>query len=76
MTDDDKLTADLVTAGATRDKVIEIINGYGDSIDWSDDSLTDIISEVWQSDINSGEDAENWIINDICSTFNVKEVTE
>lgn len=76
MSDADKLTAKLIAAGADRAKVIAIIDGYGDPIDWSYHSLDSIIAEVWQSDLNSGDDADGWIINEICRTFNVEEVTE
>jgi len=76
MTDAQLLTEKLVQSGADRAKVITIINGYGDSIDWSYYMLDSIIAQVWQSDLNSGDDADNWIINEICRTFNVEEVTE
>jgi hypothetical protein len=76
MSDADKLTAQLIEAGADRAKVIAIINRYGDPIDWSYHSLDSIIAEVWQSDVNSGDEWPNWIINEICRTFNVEEVTE
>lgn len=71
-----KLAIKLAKAGADRQKVIAIIDGYGDPIDWSYYSLDSIIGEVWNSDINSGEDPDNWFINEICRTFNVKEVKE
>lgn len=74
MTDTDKLTAQLVAAGANRAKVIEIVNGYGDPIDWNYHSLDSIIGEVWQSDINSGDEPDGWIINEICRQFNIEEV--
>lgn len=76
MTDTDVLTAKLIEAGADRAKVIEIVNGYGDAIDWSYHSLDSIIGEVWQSDLNSGDEADYWIINEICRSFNVDEVDE
>lgn len=76
MSDATKLAIKLAKAGADRQKVIAIIDGYGDPIDWSYYSLDSIIGEVWNSDINSGEDPDNWIINEICRTFNVKEVEE
>lgn len=76
MTDSEKLTNALVKAGATREKVTAIIDGYGDAIDWSGYTLTDIIGEVWNSDANSGEDPENYIINEICRAFNIDEVKE
>lgn len=76
MSDADKLTQQLIAAGADRTKVIAIINGYGDAVDWSYHSLDSIIAEVWQSDLNSGDEPENWIINEICRTFNVQEVSE
>jgi len=69
-----KLAIKLAKAGADRQKVIAIIDGYGDPIDWSYYSLDSIIGEVWNSDINSGEDPDNWIVNEICRTFNIKEV--
>ncbi len=56
MSDAEKLTIALVKAGATRDKVIEIIDGYGDAIDWSGWTLENIIGEVWNSDANSGDE--------------------
>lgn len=70
------LAAKLANAGADRAKVIAIVDGYGDSVDWSYHSLDSIIGEVWNSDLNSGDDPENWIINEICRTFNITEVTE
>lgn len=76
MTDADKLTAKLIEAGADRAKVIAIVDGYGDTIDWNYHSLDSIIAEVWQSDLNSGDEPDNWIINEICRTFNVEEVKE
>lgn len=76
MTDADILTKKLIESGANRAKVIEIINGYGDSIDWSCYSLDSIIAEVWQSDLNSGDEPDGWIINEICRQFNVEEVKE
>lgn len=76
MSDADTLTQALVAGGADRARVIEIVDGYGDSIDWNHDSLSTIIATVWESDLNSGDDADNWIINEICRTFNVLEVTE
>jgi len=75
MTDVDKLTNKLIKAGADRAKVIAIVDGYGDSVDWSYHSLDSIIVEVWQSDLNSGDDVSDWIINEICQQFNVEEVT-
>lgn len=76
LSDTDKLTAQLIEAGADREKVIKIVDGFGDSIDWSYHSLDSIIGEVWNSDLNSGDEPENWIINEICRNFNVTEVTE
>lgn len=76
MTDALGLTHKLIKAGADRAKVIAIIDGYGDAIDWSYYSLDSIIAEVWQSDLNSGDDSDNWIINEICRNFNIGEVTE
>lgn len=74
MSDAEILTNKLVDAGATKEKVVAIIDGYGDPIDWSNHSLQDIIGIVWDSDTNSGDDPENWIINEICNQFNVAEV--
>lgn len=76
MSDVDKLTQKLIAAGADRAKVIAIVDGYGDAIDWNHSSLDTIIGEVWQSDLNSGDEPENWIVNEICRTFNLAEVTE
>lgn len=76
MTDTDKLTGKLITAGADRAKVIAIVDGYGDSVDWNYSSLDTIIGEVWQSDLDSGDEPDYWIINEICRTFGVAEVTE
>ena len=76
MSDATKLAIKLAKAGADRQKVIAIIDSYGDPIDWSYYSLDSIIGEVWNSDINSGDEPDNWIINEICRTFNVKEVKE
>ena len=76
MTDVDILTQKLIDAGADRAKVIEIVNSYGDPVDWSYHSLDSIIAEVWQSDLSSGDDPDHWIINEICRNFNIEEVTE
>lgn len=76
MSDAQALTEKLIAAGADRAKVIAIVDGYGDAVDWNYHSLDSIVAEVWQSDLNSGDDPENWIINEICRTFNVEEVTE
>lgn len=76
MSDADKLTAKLIEAGADRAKVIAIVDGFGDPVDWSYHSLDSIIGEVWQSDLNSGDEPSNWIINEICRAFNVEEVSE
>lgn len=76
MSDAQKLTEKLIAAGADRAKVIEIVNGYGDPIDWSYHSLDSMIGEIWNSDLNSGDDPDGWIINEICRQFNVEEVTE
>lgn len=76
MTDADKLTAKLIEAGADRAKVIAIVDGYGDPVDWSYHSLDSIVAEVWQSDLTSGDGPDNWIINEICRNFNIEEVTE
>lgn len=76
MSDAQKLTEKLSAAGADRAKVIAIIDGYGDPIDWRYHSLDSIIAEVWQSDLNSGDEPDGWIINEICRQFNVEEVKE
>ena len=76
MSDATKLAIKLAKAGENKKKVIAIIDSYGDPIDWSYYSLDSIIGEVWNSDINSGDEPDNWIINEICRTFNVKEVKE
>lgn len=76
MTDSQELTYKLVKAGANRSKVMVIIDDYGDAVDWSYHSLDSIVSEVWQSDINSGEEPEYWIINEICRAFNIEEIKE
>jgi len=76
MNDALKLTEKLVKAGADRQQVIDIVDSYGDTIDWSHYSLDSIIGEVWNSDINSGENPNYWIINEICRTFNIEEVEE
>lgn len=75
-TDAGRLTIQLMIAGANRKSVIQIINGYGDPVDWNYHSLDSIIAEVWQSDTNSGDDPDGWIINEICRAFNVAEVSE
>lgn len=72
----DKLTQQLIAAGADRAKVIAIVDGYGDAVDWSRHSLDSVISEVWQSDLNSGDEPDSWIINEIRRSFNVAEVSE
>lgn len=76
MSDAQKLTEKLIAAGADRAKVIAIVDGYGDPVDWNYHSLDSIIAEVWQSDLNSGDDPDGWIINEICRAFNVSEVSE
>lgn len=76
MNDVTELALKLAKNGANRQKVIAIIDNYGDSIDWAYHSLDSIIAEIWQSDINSGDSPDGWIINEICRTFNVPEVTE
>lgn len=75
LSDTDKLTAKLIAAGADRAKVIAIVDSYGDAVDWNYHSLDSIIAEVWNSDLNSGEEPDGWIINEICRTFNIEEVT-
>ncbi len=76
MSDATKLAMELEKAGADREKVIAIINGYGDPIDWNYHSLDSIVGAVWDSDLNSGEEPDGWIVNEICRAFNVSEVTE
>lgn len=76
MTDADKLTAKLIEAGADRAQVIAIVDSYGDPVNWNYHSLDSIVAEVWQSDINSGDEPDGWIINEICRHFNIEEVTE
>lgn len=76
MSDVDILTAKLIEEGADRAKVIAIVDSYGDAIDWNYHSLDSIIGEVWNSDLNSGDDPSSWIINEICRTFNIEEVKE
>jgi len=73
-TDAGTLTVKLMAKGADRAKVIAIVDGYGDAIDWNYHSLDSIIAEVWQSDLNSGDEPDGWIINEICRTFNIEEV--
>lgn len=74
MSDALELTHKLIEAGADRAKVIAIVDGYGDPVDWNYHSLDSIIAEVWQSDLNSGDDPAGYIINDICRAFNIDEV--
>lgn len=74
-TDTATLTIKLQAAGADRAAIITIIDGYGGPIDWSHYSMDSIIGEVWQSDINSGDDPSGWIINEILRGFNLEEVT-
>lgn len=76
LSDATKLAIKLTEAGADRDKVIKIVDGYGDPIDWSYHSLDSIIGEVWQADLNSGDEPDNWIINEVCRSFNIEEVKE
>ena len=76
MSDAEKLTKKLVKSGATKEKVVEIINSYGDPIDWGNQTLTDIIGTVWDSDLNSGDEPDYYIINEICSQFGLGNVTE
>lgn len=74
--DAEMLTEQLLNNGATHNKIVEIIDGFGDFIDWSKMNLVNVVAEVWQSDINSGDEPDSWIINEICRAFNVQEVTE
>ena len=74
MSEVELLTKRLVDNGATRPKVVSIIDGYGDPIDWSGYHLIDIIGIVWGSDSNNGDDPDNYIVNEICRQFNVEEV--
>lgn len=39
----------------TRAVIIEVIDGYGDPIDWSDYTTRQILEEVKRSDIEAGE---------------------
>ena len=39
----------------TREAIIEYINGYGDPIDWGDDTTRQILDEVARSDEAAGE---------------------
>lgn len=73
MSDAGRLTQELIAAGADRAQVIAIVDGYGDAVDWSYHSLDSIMAEVWQSDLNSGDDPDGWIINEICRAFGVTE---
>lgn len=75
MSDATKLAIKLEKAGANREKVIAIVDSYGDAVDWNYHSLDSIVGEVWNSDINSGDDVDGWIINEICRQFNISEVT-
>lgn len=70
------LSYKLIAAGANREKLISIVDSYGDPVDWNYHSLDSIVAEVWNSDINSGDEPEDWIINEICRNFNVEEVKE
>jgi len=76
MSDAQILTEELIAAGADRAKVIKIMDSLVDPVDWSYNSLDSMIGDIWESDINSGDDPNNWIINEICRTFNVPEVAE
>lgn len=76
MNDSTKLAIKLEKAGANREKVIKIIDGYGDPVDWSYHNLDSIVGEIWQSDINNRNEPNYWIINEICRVFNVNEVKE
>lgn len=76
LSDSEKLTARLIEAGADREKVIAIVDSFGDAVDWSHHSLDSIIAEVWQSDTNTGDDPDSWIINEILRAFDLEEVRE
>lgn len=39
----------------TREAIIDVINGYGDPIDWSDYTTRQILEEVRRSDLEAGE---------------------
>lgn len=39
----------------TREAIIDYIDGYGDPVDWSDDTTREILEEVSRSDIAAGE---------------------
>ena len=47
----------------TREAIIDHINGYGDSIDWSDYTTRQILEEVSRSDIEAGEEDEGILAN-------------
>lgn len=76
MSDAECLTKFLVSSGATRDNIIAIINEFGDPVDWGDDTLVEIIGEVADSDENSGDSPEGWIINEILRRYNLPELKE
>lgn len=39
----------------TREAIVEYVNGYGDSVDWSDHTTRQILEEVTRSDNEAGE---------------------
>lgn len=39
----------------TREAIIDVINSYGDPIDWSDYTTRQILEEVRRSDLEAGE---------------------
>lgn len=47
----------------TRGAIIDHINGYGDSIDWSDYTTRQILEQVSRSDIEAGEEDEGILAN-------------
>lgn len=55
MTDAEQAIETLLNT-RTREAIIEYINGYGDPIDWSEDSTRQILEEVWRSDQGAGEE--------------------
>lgn len=56
-----QLTIETLLNTKSREWIIEQINQYGDSIDWTGWSTRDILEEVWRSDIEAGEE-ENGIL--------------
>jgi hypothetical protein len=46
-----------------RESIIEYIDGYGDTIDWSDYTTREILEECWRSDQEAGEEADGILAN-------------